>query len=228
MTPDPEFENAIERLLDALADPLAPTSIHDRAKARRIHIADSLVALQLEPLARARTIADIGAGAGLPGLVIAAALPNAQVVLVEATKRKCEFIRTAANAAGIENCRVVNERIETWAAGGGREAYQVVTARALAPLAALLEFASPLLVDQGHLVAWKGAPDPAELVAAGRTERLTAMVHQATVEVAPYPESRDRSLYLYRKLGPTPQGLPRRVGMVRKRPLGQARFGNDP
>ncbi len=122
---------------------------------------------ELEPLRSARRIADLGAGAGFPGLVLAIALPGAQVDLVESAGRKAAVIERLARAARVENARAVIARAEEWAAappalGGGREAYDVVTARALAPLAVLVEYASPLLADQGVLVAWKGARDADE------------------------------------------------------------------
>ena len=114
----------------------------------------------------ARRIADVGAGAGFPGLPLAAALPDARVDLIESTGRKCDFIRQAIERAGIANAQVVCERSEIWAAElrrrGGREAYDAVTARAVGRLSTLAELASPLLVAGGVLVAWKGRRDPDE------------------------------------------------------------------
>jgi 16S rRNA (guanine527-N7)-methyltransferase len=212
---------AIEALLDLLAsEPGAPSSIRDRDRAREVHVADSLSGLEVAELREARRIADLGAGAGFPGLVLAAALPQARVDAIEASSRKCEYLRRAIAAAGLANARVVCERSEEWAAGEGREAYDAVTARAVGDLATLAELASPLLRDGGALVAWKGGRSPAEEeAAAGASERL-AMEPVEVRAVRPYPGSRDRHIHVLRKNGPTPEGLPRRPGMAAKRPFG--------
>jgi 16S rRNA (guanine527-N7)-methyltransferase len=211
---------ALETLLELLGDPRAPVSPSSVRRAREVHIADSLSGLELKPLVTAARIADLGSGAGLPGLVLAACLPDARVDLVESVGRKCEFLRGAAEMMELENVTVVCERSEEWAAGAGREAYDAVTARAVASLATLAELASPLLHDDGVLVAWKGARSPdEEAEAAAASERL-AMESTDVRSVRPYEGSRDRHIHLLRKNGPTPNGLPRRPGMAAKRPFG--------
>ena len=182
-------------------------------------MADSLSGLEVPELARAERIADVGSGAGFPGLPLAIALPGARVDLVEATRRKGEVIERLAAAARASNARAVPERAESWAAGEGREAYEAVTARALAPLAVLVEYASPLLGERGVLVAWKGRPDPAEERAGERAAEKAAMEAVGVHRVAPFEGAEHRRLHVYRKRGPTPAGLPRRPGVARKRPL---------
>ena len=103
---------------------------------------------------RLGTIADIGAGAGFPGLALAIALPDSEVRLVESQSRKCAVHRRAAAAAGVENARVVQRRIEEWSEGLGDN--DVVVARALAPQPVVLEYAAPLLEIGGVLVDWRG------------------------------------------------------------------------
>ena len=136
-------------------DATAPTAVRDPAQVRDVHIADSLSALDLEPVARASAIADLGSGAGFPGLVLAVALPNARVSLVEAGSRKCAFLERAVTAMALRNATVVHARAEEWADGIG--AHDLVTARAVDTLSVLCEYAAPLLADDGVLVAWKGA-----------------------------------------------------------------------
>lgn len=218
---EPPAERALEVLLAALAsDPTAPTSVRDRETARKVHVADSLSGLELEELARASRIADVGAGAGFPGLVLAAALPGTRVDLIESVGRKCEFMRRAVSGAGLQNATVVCDRAETWAAGAGEEAYEAVTARAVGTLATVAELASPLLVEGGVLVCWKGRRDAEEELRAQRAASALAMSPVEVRWVGPYAGSRHRHLHLYRKTGPTPPGLPRRPGMARKRPFG--------
>jgi 16S rRNA (guanine527-N7)-methyltransferase len=213
-------EPALEALLELLADPRAPVSRSSVTRAREVHIEDSLSGLEVEPLTTASLIADLGSGAGLPGLVLAACRPEARFDLIESVGRKCEFLREATDRMGLSNVTVVCERSEDWASSQGRESYDAVTARAVASLATLAEFASPLLRDGGVLVAWKGARDQAEeSELAGAAPRL-AMEPIEIRSVRPYSGSRDRHIHLLRKNGPTPNGLPRRPGMAAKRPFG--------
>jgi 16S rRNA (guanine527-N7)-methyltransferase len=201
-------------LLELLAEPQAPTSVHDPARAVDVHIADSLAGLAVPELRAARWIADVGAGAGLPGLVLATALPSARVSLVESASRKCAFLERAVAEMGLSNAEVVCARAEEWSAE-----CDAICSRALAALPVLCEYAAPLLADGGTLVAWKGAVDPAEeadgLAAAARLGLERAEVRA----VVPFPGSERRTLHMFRKVGPTPAGYPRRAGMAVKRPL---------
>ena len=217
----PEGERSIAALLDLLRrDPRAPVSAGSVELAREVHIADSLSGIELAEVAGAGRIADLGSGAGLPGLVIAAALPDARVDLIEATGRKCEFIADAIAAMGIANAEVVCRRAESWASAEGREAYDTVTARAVGSLATVAELASPLLVDGGIAAAWKGRRDPGEEAALERASARLAIEPVEIRPVKPYPGSRERHIHLLRKNGPTPEGLPRREGLAANRPFG--------
>ena len=168
----------------------------------------------------AKRIADIGSGAGFPGLVLAVALPEAQVDLIESVGRKCEFMRRAAEEAGIANATVRNLRSEEWAAAEGREAYDVVTARAVGRLSTLAELASPLLKPNGVLVAWKGKRDPEEEQQLASASEALAMSSEQILDVGDRAGSEHRHLHVIRKTGPTPANLPRRPGMAKKRPRG--------
>jgi 16S rRNA (guanine527-N7)-methyltransferase len=196
------------------------SSVTDPERAWRVHVADSLTGLQVEALREAKTIADIGSGAGFPGLVLAVAVPSATVDLVESVGRKCEFIQRAIGTAGIDNARVLNLRSEGLAATEGREAYEAVTARAVGRLSTLAEFASPLLKDGGVLVAWKGKRDREEEAQLTNASESLAMRPEQILPVGPYAGSEHRHLHVLRKTGPTPKKLPRRPGMAKKRPYG--------
>jgi 16S rRNA (guanine527-N7)-methyltransferase len=187
-------------------------------------VADSLSGLEVPELSSGRRIADMGAGAGFPGLVLALAVPRAQVDLIESAGRKTAVIDRLIQAAELGNARSVNARVEDYARvpaalGGGREAYDVATARAVGPLALLVEYAAPLLRADGVLVAWKGARDPAEEDAGAAAAEKVGMAVREVIAVEPYPASGNRHLHVYRKSAPTPERFPRRAGMARKRPL---------
>lgn len=196
------------------------SSVTDPRRAWRVHVADSLTGLEFEVLRKAPTIADIGSGAGFPGLVLAVALPDARVDLIESVGRKCDFIQRAIDAAGIANARVVNARSEELAGGEGREAYAAVTARAVGRLSTLAELASPLLEEGGVLVAWKGKRDADEEAQLESAAEALAMRSEEIRHVGPSAGSDHRHLHLIRKVGPTPADLPRRPGMAKKRPRG--------
>ena len=100
-----------------------------------------------------------------------------------------------------------------------RDRFDVVTARAVAPLAVLVEYAAPLLVDGGQLVAWKGARDAAEELGGEEAGRVVGLSLDRVVRVEPFPGAHSRHLHFYVKTGPTPDRFPRRPGMARKRPL---------
>ncbi|HET9676920.1 MAG TPA: 16S rRNA (guanine(527)-N(7))-methyltransferase RsmG, partial [Solirubrobacterales bacterium] len=152
----------LQTVLALLAEERASVSSVVDQRAWQVHVIDSLTGLEVPELPEARRIADVGAGAGFPGLALAAALSEARVDLIESVGRKCEFMRHAAEAAGIGNATIVNARSEEWAASEGREAYDAVTARAVGRLSTLAELASPLLKPNGVLVAWKGRRDEDE------------------------------------------------------------------
>jgi len=207
-------------VLGLLAEERASVSSVVDERAWQVHVADSLTGLEVSDLREAGRIADVGAGAGFPGLVLAVALPGAEVDLVESIGRKCEFMRAAAAAAGISNARVLDARSEDLASAEGREAYDVVTARAVGRLSTLAELASPLLKPNGVLVAWKGKRDPEEEQQLERASAELAMAPEGILEVGERAGSRHRHLHVVRKAGPTPANLPRKSGIAKKRPKG--------
>jgi 16S rRNA (guanine527-N7)-methyltransferase len=218
-------DGAAEALAAVLAlqatDPAASTTVRDPAEAMDRHVADSLAALELDAVRAARRIADLGSGAGWPGLALGAVLPAAQVALVESASRHCRYLARAVAVAGFGNVAVVHARAEAWPEGIG--AHDLVTARALATLPVICEYAAPLLTPGGTLVAWKAA------VPAGEAEDGAAAADALGLEpvevraVRPFPDARDRTLHVFRKVAPTPPAFPRRAGIAAKRPLSAIR-----
>jgi 16S rRNA (guanine527-N7)-methyltransferase len=178
-----------------------------------------LSGLEAPPLAEATRIADIGAGAGFPGLVLAIALPHARVDLIEATGKKCDVIERLARAAGLSNAAAIPARAEEWARAGGAGAYDIVTARALSSLAVLAEYAAPLLRPDGSLVAWKGARDQEQERAGAQAAEILGLTPREPIPVRPFKGSKGRHVYVYSKTSTTPARFPRRAGMATKRPL---------
>jgi 16S rRNA (guanine527-N7)-methyltransferase len=207
----------LARILELQAtDPTASTTVREPAEALDRHVADSLVALELPVVADARRIADLGSGAGWPGLALAAALPSAQVALVESAIRHCRYLEKAAE--GLPNVSVVHARAEEWRDGLG--AHDLITARALSALPVVLEYAAPLLEEGGHVVAWKASVSDHESFGGARAAEILGLEPVSVVPVQPFPDARDRTLHVFRKVAPTPSRFPRRPGMAVKRPLG--------
>jgi 16S rRNA (guanine527-N7)-methyltransferase len=210
----------LARVLAVLAvDDGAPSAVRG-ALALDVHVADSLSGLALECIRNARAIADLGSGVGFPGVVLAIALPQARVALVESAARKCAFLERLCAAAGVANADVVHGRAEEWRAGIG--AHDLVVARALAALPVLCEYAAPLLALDGSLVAWKGAVADPEATAGARAAGALGLSAPRAIRIEPYAGSVAHQLYVFRKVAPTPPGFPRRAGAARKRPLGMA------
>lgn len=217
---DPAARKRLETVLALLREERASVSSVVDERAWQVHVVDSLTGLEVPELANAGRIADVGAGAGFPGLVLAVALPAAQVDVIESVGRKCEFMRRAVEAAGIANAHVLNARSEDWSAAEGREAYDAVTARAVGRLSTLAELASPLLKPNGVLVAWKGKRDPDEEQQLENAAEALAMRPERVLDVGDRAGSEHRHLHVIRKSGPTPHNLPRKPGIAKKRPKG--------
>ena len=219
-TLDPAAREALGKVLELLAAERSSVSAVVDDRAWKIHVDDSLTGLEVAELGAGSRIADVGAGAGFPGLVLAVALPAARVDLIESVGRKAEFMRRAIATAGIPNATVLKIRSEELASAGGRDAYDVVTARAVGRLSTLAELASPLLKPNGVLVAWKGKRDPDEEQQLANASESLAMRPESILDVGDRAGSRHRHLHVIRKSGPSPGNLPRRPGMAKKRPKG--------
>jgi 16S rRNA (guanine527-N7)-methyltransferase len=216
----PGAPHAFLALLDLLAaEPSAVTSVRDPDEAIEIHVADSLTGLLVPAVRSASTIADIGAGGGLPGLVLAIARPDARVTLIESVGGKATFIERTARELDLGNVEVLAMRAEEAPREPG---FDVVTARALGSLPLVLEYAAPLLVPAGSAVAWKGERDAGEedAGAVAAAELGLSTPQWVAVDGDEVRGARSRHLVTSEKVAPTPERYPRRPGVARKRPLG--------
>lgn len=216
---DERVREGLARILNELAaDDHAPTTVRVPEEALERHLADSLVGLEIPQLATARTVADIGSGAGFPGLPLALALPSTRMFLVESIARKCTFLRRMKVALAADNVEVVCRRVEEWRDGTG--ACEAVVARALAYPPVVLEYAAPLLAPEGILVDWRGRVAEAEAAAALTAAEQLGLAQIDRRDVEPYSGASGLTLYVYQKVRTTPELFPRRPGTARRRPLG--------
>lgn len=181
------------------------------------HFADSLFALPL--IENGARVADIGSGAGIPAIPLSVARKDVSVTAVESIGKKADFIKSASRKLNIGNLNVENVRIEDFGRGAGRAAFDVVTARAVAPLATLLEYAVPLLKKGGKFLAYKGRRAEEETESA----RAAAEVFHAKIEkVSRYvlENGEERVIIVYIKEADTPARYPRGQNKPRKSPVG--------
>ena len=204
MTADPR----LERWLAALVSGPGLTAVRDPAEARRVHVDDAFAAAAL---VRAGPVVDVGSGGGSPGIPLAAARPEFHVDLLEAQRRKCSFLASAA--VEFPNVAVVCARAEEHGRGDGREAYGTAVAQALAPPPVALEWCLPLVRVGGRVILLVGEVDRGRAAAAAET------VGGGAPETVALAGSSRRSLLLVAKIRPTPDRFPRRPGVARKRPL---------
>ena len=200
------------------------TALHTRKEIVSTLFGDALALLDV-PQLRERSGAgwlDLGAGAGVPGIPLAVALPAAELTLLDAAVKKCAFLEAAVEAAGLAaRATAVCARSEHQAAAGqpGREAYGVVLARAVAPLPALVELAAPLLALGGVLLASKtGQAVRNERPDAVAVARLCGLAAGPVVALPRSPLD-DAVCAVYLKVAATPKRFPRREGQAVRHPL---------
>ena len=167
--------------------------------------------------------ADLGSGAGLPGLPLAVAHRSTLFTMIDAQRRRLDWIQATAARLGLTNVTVVHARLEDYGRGPARESFDVATARALGPLPVVAELGLPLLAVGGQLLVPRGQPDSEELEqAAFACEQLGARI----IDVVPNPSSpidRVGFVVIMAKIAATSPRFPRRSGMPARAPLGQQR-----
>jgi len=169
-------------------------------EARRVHVEESLAALPVVQRFDGPVV-DVGSGGGAPGIPLAQALPDREVTLLEATRRKCDFLERWARE--LPNAQVVCGRAEEQPV----DSWGVAVAKALAPPPVAAEWCLPLVEPGGAAVLYVGPT--------AQADRVALVAEQLAAELEESPPG----LLVLRKLGPTPPGFPRRPGVARKRPL---------
>jgi 16S rRNA (guanine527-N7)-methyltransferase len=189
----------IDRWLDDLVATPGLTAVFGE-EARRVHVDESLAALDVVGRFEG-PIVDVGSGGGAPGIPLANALPEREMTLLEATRRKCEFLERWARE--LPNVRVVCGRAEEQPV----DSWGVAVAKALAPPPVAAEWCLPLVAPGGAAVLYVGPT--------AQADRVALVAEQLAGELVESPPG----LLVMHKLEPTPPGFPRRPGVARKRPL---------
>jgi 16S rRNA (guanine527-N7)-methyltransferase len=193
-------DERLGRWLEQLISTPGLTSIRDLDEARRVHLDESLAAV--DAVRRfGGAIVDVGSGGGAPGIPLAAAMPKREVTLLEANGRKCAFLRNVARE--FPNVSVLQGRAEEQET----DRFGIAVAKALAPPPVAAEWCLPLVAPGGAVILFVGPSADSDAVS-----RVSEKLGGVTAEPL-------GGLLVLRKLEPTPPGFPRRVGVARKRPL---------
>jgi 16S rRNA (guanine527-N7)-methyltransferase len=203
--PDPlhwstDADKRLQRWLEQLVATPGLTAIQDLAEARRVHLEESLAAVDVVGRFEG-PIVDVGSGGGAPGIPLAVAMPEREVTLLEANGRKCSFLRETARS--FPNIRVVQGRAEEQET----DRFGVAVAKALASPPVAAEWCLPLVAPGGAVVLFVGPSADA------------AAVRRVSDQLGGGPVEHGRGFFVLPKLEPTPPGFPRRPGMAKKRPL---------
>ncbi len=201
------------------------TAIKDTDTAWRRHIIDSLTLWPLlhdlqQVAGQGAKLMDVGSGGGLPGVVLAVALPQVQVTLLEATGKKAKFLQRCVSELALANTQVVHERAERVGHDRDhRQKYDRVVCRAVGPMRELLEYTLPLVKVGGQLLAMKGAQVERELDAAGDALMLLGAGELELLQAYPDGWPIDAAIVRISKEHDTPRQYPRLPGVPRMEPL---------
>ena len=194
------------------------TAIQSEQEAAILHYLDSASPLFFGYLQQSDRCCDVGSGAGFPGIVLAILKPDCRFVLLDSLQKRVQFLQRTAEELSLGNVEAQHFRAEDAGRDSRhRERYDVVLARAVAPLNILCEYCLPLVRVGGHMIAYKGA---------GAMEEVSGAVHamkvlgsaDATIVDARIPE-REHRLIRLQKLHKTPSAYPRKAGTPTKQPL---------
>lgn len=193
---------------------------HEAGRLRERHIDDALGLAMIRAPVPGEDWVDLGSGAGLPGLPLAVAFPATRFTLVDAQRRRTDWIASTAAALGMANVVAVHARLEDFGQDAGRERFDVATARALGPLAVVVELGVPVLRPGGMLLVPRGAPRDEEM---GQLARACEILGAEVCEVIPNPSSpidQVGFVVIMTKIAATSPRFPRRSGVPARSPLG--------
>ncbi|WP_136607525.1 16S rRNA (guanine(527)-N(7))-methyltransferase RsmG [Paenibacillus dokdonensis] len=196
------------------------TGITDREQVYTKHFFDSITLAFYVDIKSMKTMADIGSGAGFPGIPLKICFPHLQLTIIDSLNKRINFLKHIVQETGIEHVELLHGRAEDWAQKPGhRDNYDLVTARAVAKLAVLNEFCLPYVKVGGIFAAMKGSnPDVEVQEASHSLKELKGKLHRVENFVLPVEES-ERHIIIIDKTGPTPRKYPRKAGTALKTPL---------
>lgn len=219
---NPEIEARLRQLIDEVLhvnQQFNLTAIREPGQAWTKHIIDSLQGLETGLFEEKKNLIDVGTGAGFPGLPLAIARPDLKLTLLEATRKKCDFLKNTADKFEL-NAKVLNERAEV--AGQNkvwRERFALATARAVGSIGEVCELTLPFVKVGGHVVLWRGQWAKEEAKAA---QKVMKSLGGNLKSVSPYQlagHPLQFHLVVIEKIASTPKQFPRREGLPKLQAL---------
>lgn len=207
------FEHYLKRLIE-VNTVMNLTAITEAFEIREKHFLDCMMIEAFIP--ENSTIADVGSGAGFPGLVLALLRPDCQIDLIEPTTKRCTFLNQMKEELQLKNVSVLNRRAED--CEDKKEAYDVVTARAVANLSILMELCVPLLKTGGNFIAMKGSSALDELKNASHAMSEFSL-NSPQIESFDLPHAGQRINLIFTKTHKSPSRYPRAYRYIKKNPL---------
>ena len=173
-----------------------------------VHFRDSLSLLSFDQLQTADSVVDIGSGAGFPGLPLAIACPDKSFSLLEANGKKCEFLAATIKALCLTNVEIAPLRAEDAGRSTMRDHFDLALARAVGPLAVVLEYTLPLLTVGGTALLQRGAREAGDKQVSREIALMLGSELVSVSPVKPYPGSRNLHVWRFLKTLPTPERFP--------------------
>jgi 16S rRNA (guanine527-N7)-methyltransferase len=220
MTPELETElrTLIDRLLEANQN-VNLTAIRTPEEAWIKHISDSLEGLQTRLFVGEKTAIDVGSGPGFPGLPLALTNREIQWSFLEATRKKCDFVRQTSEFFGLKT-QILNARAEEVGQNPKfRAQFDIATARAVGNIVEVAEYCLPLVKPRGHVILWRGKDAESEVK---QSKWPLSKLGGVMREIRPYElEGHDMTYHLVvlEKASPTPREFPRGIGIPKASPL---------
>lgn len=193
------------------------TAITQKQEVYLKHFYDSATIAKVIDLSKYQTLCDIGSGAGFPGIVIKILYPHLEVTLVDSLQKRITFLNEVINKLELNKIRAIHSRAEEYARKN-RDCFDVVTARAVAPLNILLEYCIPLIKQNKYFVAMKGNISREIFLSEKALKKLNCEIKDVVEFKLPIEDSQ-RSLVLIEKKDKTPNQYPRDFVKIKKSPL---------
>ena len=217
-----QYEQFIKymRLVQEWNEKINLTAITEDEEFVKKHFIDCIKAFKSEAIRNAKTIIDIGTGAGFPGMPIAILNPNANVTLLDSLNKRINFLNIVVRELGLKNVTTIHSRAEDGARNPElREKFDVATSRAVANMAVLSEFCMPYVKKNGYFVALKGPSIDEELENGNNAIKILGGELKDIIEISIEETDLKHNIVEIRKIKPCPKAYPRKAGTVNKKPL---------
>ena len=193
------------------------TGITQKEEVYLKHFYDSLTICKVIDLNKIDSLCDVGTGAGFPGMVLKILFPNLHITLVDSLQKRLTFLETVKNEIGLTKLEIIHSRAEEYGIKN-REKFDVVTARAVAPLNILLEYSAPMVKKEGYFIPLKANVSEELSNSINAMKQLSIELEQKEEFLLPV-ENSQRTILLLKKIENTSKKFPRKYNEIKKKPL---------